>query len=146
MFKETPRFIGIDIGTKRSGVALASFDNKLVSNSWVVNHGEVSATKKLELILSSIKYPIKALIIGYPFHMNQSTDSKISDSQKNVLEVINLLNENYPEIIVIRVDERLTTKSSIDLGHSLGLNEKQMRDKKDAISAMFILDVYLHQE
>lgn len=146
MFNETPRYIGIDVGTKRSGVALASFDNKLVSNSWVVNHGEVSASKKVEAIFKSIEYPIKALIIGYPFHMNQAPEVKISDSQKNVLEVINLIKENYPHIEVIPIDERLTTKSSIELGHTLGLNEKQMRSKKDAISAIFILDIYLHQK
>lgn len=134
------RLLGLDYGEKTVGVAVS--DPFL----WTAQ-GLETITRKDETNLQSTmarmkelieSYEVKKIILGNPLHMHyaESERSKKTAYFKKKLETTF-------GVEVMLVDERLTTKSAIDVLNAGGVHKSQHKKVVDKIAAQLILQSYL---
>lgn len=134
-----PKFIGIDFGLKRIGVAITDELNIIASPYDTVETNNIYIFLK-ELLGNE---NIKKLIIGNPINLDNSLNpisKEISDFTKSFLSL-------YSDVEIIHIDERFTSKMAKRAILASGVNKKRRQDKKlvDKISATIILQTYLNQ-
>ena len=128
-----PNYLGVDYGTKRTGLAWADELGIALpigaipgvrEDGWVENFGEVVVEKKIDEI-----------IVGYPIHM----DGTVGRRAKEVDLFIVGLEEKF-NLPVHRVDERLTSLAAEEaMGKKNAKRKKQDLGKIDASAAGLIL-------
>ena len=127
------RLLGIDLGTKRIGIAISDYNQKVATPLQTL---EKSKQGKLIDALESIiaEYEIRGIIIGNPINMN-GTYGKSSQSAKDV--AINI--SNKIDIPVSLWDERLSTVGAFNLSSELDINVSKREKDIDKFAAAFIL-------
>ena len=119
------KYLGIDWGEKRIGLAIADSSAKLAVPFKVVeNINDITQCIKEE--------GIDIVVVGKPIKM--SGDAKLSDE---FIKFINLLKEKL-DIRIEIIDERLSSKHADSL-----IGDKKTKAPRDAIAAMLILQSYL---
>lgn len=121
------KYLGVDWGEKRIGLALANSENKISTPFKTVS----SPSALLEL---AKKEKINFLVIGNPRKMNgQESDNK------NFLRFINFIERELTgrDIGIILIDERLSSLQADSIMN------KKMNDNRDSLAAMIILQSYL---
>lgn len=131
------RFLGIDFGHKRIGIAISDPLN-IIARSMCVIENNSCTIEKLRKIIGD--YKIHTIVVGLPLTL-KGTKSQVS---ANVEKFIEMLKNNF-DVNIIQWDERF---SSIQAQHSmraLGLKKKQRQSKTLAneIAAAIILQSYL---
>jgi putative Holliday junction resolvase len=123
------KYIGIDWGEKRIGLALGDSEIKIASPFKVVN--------KVDEIIKIIKdEEIGAIIIGEPKPMSNAEykmSKKYADFLKELKEKI--------KIKIYVIDERLTSKAADAL-----VGDKKTKSPRDAIAAMIILQSWFDKK
>ena len=131
------RILAIDYGTKRTGIAVTDEFQIIASGLTTVN------TKELLAFLKdyTTKEKVELFVIGEPKQMN----NEVSESEADILPFIEKLKKAIPDIPIVRVDERFTSKMAFQTMIDAGLTKKNRRDKYiiDKISATIILQGYL---
>ncbi len=127
------RLLGIDLGTKRIGIAISDYNQKVATPLQTL---EKSKQGKLIDTLESIiaEYDIRGIIIGNPINMD-GTYGKSSQSAKDV--AINI--SNKIDIPVSLWDERLSTVGAFNLSSELDINVSKREKDIDKFAAAFIL-------
>ena len=127
------RLLGIDLGTKRIGIAISDYNQKVATPLQTL---EKSKQAKLIDALESIiaEYEIRGIIIGNPINMD-GTYGKSSQSAKDV--AINI--SNKIDIPVSLWDERLSTVGAFNLSSELDINVSKREKDIDKFAAAFIL-------
>lgn len=119
------RFLGVDWGEARIGLALGDSDTKLA-----IPYKTVSGLA--EVLQVAREEGVEKIIVGKPV--------KMSGSQENLTEgfcdFIKLL-EKEAEIKIEYIDERLTSKAADAL-----IGDKKTKAGRDEIAAMLILQTY----
>jgi len=134
------RYLALDIGQKRTGVAVTD-TNRIIAVAL-----ETVATSQLERFL--VEYlkqnEVEKIIAGMPVQMNNTP----SESVKYIQPVINRLKKVFPDIDFILVDERFTSKMAFQTMIDVGIKKMQRQNKStvDKISATIILQSYLESE
>lgn len=124
--KKTKRYLGIDWGKSRIGLAIAYSGIKIAMPFKVV--------KNMDDIINIIKdEQIDMVVVGEPIKM-QNKNLKMDD---DFLKFINLL-ENKIDIPIKKIDERLSSKAADALP-----GNKKNKAERDAVAAMIILQTYL---
>ena len=127
------RLLGIDLGTKRIGIAISDYNQKIATPLQTLDrskHNKLIA--KLESIVK--ENDIKGIIIGNPINMD-GTYGKSSQSAKDT--AINISNKfNIP---VSLWDERLSTVGAFNLSSELDINVSKREKDIDRFAAAFIL-------
>ena len=120
------KFLGIDWGEKRIGLAIAEEGLDLA-----LPYGTVpDLAGVLQTILDE---EISAIVIGKPYHM-ASLSYQIS---RDYLAFLEDLKKNT-DLSIFEIDERLSSKEADAMG-----GEKKMRAGRDEIAAALILQNYL---
>ena len=127
------RLLGIDLGTKRIGIAISDYNQKIATPLQTLDK---SKQGKLIDALESIiaEYDIKGIIIGNPINMD-GTYGKSSQSAKDI--AINI--SNKIDIPVSLWDERLSTVGAFNLSSELDINVSKREKDIDKFAAAFIL-------
>jgi len=133
------RILAIDYGRKKSGIAVTD-PMQIIANglTTVLSH---------ELYDFLVKYmqeeKVEKIVIGHPTQ-NSGEDS---ESMKYIKPFVNRLKNNFPNIPVVWVDERFTSKMAFQAMIDGGLKKKARQDKAmvDKVSATIILQTYLEQ-
>ena len=127
------RLLGIDLGTKRIGIAISDYNQKVATPLQTLDK---SKQGKLIDALESIiaEYAIKGIIIGNPINMD-GTYGKSSQSAKDI--AINI--SNKIDIPVSLWDERLSTVGAFNLSSELDINVSKREKDIDKFAAAFIL-------
>ena len=127
------RLLGIDLGTKRIGIAISDYNQKIATPLQTL---EKSKQGKLIDELESIitEYDIKGIIIGNPINMD-GTYGKSSQSAKDI--AINI--SNKIDVPVSLWDERLSTVGAFNLSSELDINVSKREKDIDKFAAAFIL-------
>ena len=127
------RLLGIDLGTKRIGIAISDYNQKVATPLQTL---EKSKQAKLIDALESIiaEYNIRGIIIGNPINMD-GTYGKSSQSAKDI--AINI--SNKIDIPVSLWDERLSTVGAFNLSSELDINVSKREKDIDKFAAAFIL-------
>ena len=131
------RILGIDYGTRRTGVAVTDPLQIFASPLETVMTGEI--WNFLDTYLQ--KEDVEAFVIGYPVTLN----NKPSDSVIHVGPFIKKLKKLYPGKELHLVDERFTSQMALSAMIAGGVGKNSRRDKSmvDRISASIILQSFL---
>ena len=127
------RLIGLDLGSKRIGVAICDEKQLIATPFKTINR---STAKELidELKIIIEENDIKGVIIGNPLNMDGSLGSSaqsVKDTSNNIKKSINLP--------ICLWDERLSTVGAFNLSSQLDVNVSKREKKIDENAAAFIL-------
>lgn len=131
------RILALDYGKKRTGVA--------VTDPLQIIATAVDTVDSNELIGWLKKYmqqeQVELLVIGYPLAL----DGSPTDATPLVEKFIGKFANVFPQLPVVKVDERFSSKMASQSIAEMGLKKKQREDKSliDAVSAVILLRDYL---
>jgi putative Holliday junction resolvase len=131
------RIMAIDFGTKRIGLAVTD-PLKLIASSLAT----VESNEAITWIKNySQKESVETFVVGKPLQMDGSDSQSAPATEK----FISLLAQAFPNMAIVRVDERLTSKIATRAMLEMGLKKKDRRKKGniDQISAVLILQSYM---
>lgn len=131
------RLMSFDYGTKRIGIAVSD-PMQIIATALDVVHPE----KIWDFLKDYIaKEPVETFIIGKPLQM----DGSASASTPHIVGFVRKLKKEYPNIPVVEVDERFTSKmaSAVIAQSDLKKQKKQQKSLVDRISATLILQTYM---
>ena len=85
--------------------------------------------------------PVEKFVVGQP----KQKDGNQSEVEKDILLFIRQLKKSFPNVMVVRQDERFTSKMAFNSLIQTGAKKKIRKDKGviDEISATLILQSYL---
>ncbi len=136
------RFLGIDFGDKRIGIAVSDEDKIFsFSRDFLTNNNELYI-KLLKIIKEE---NVSKIVIGYPlnFKSEQTIQTTKVIAFRNKLD--EFLNKNFLPLELVFFDERFTSKIAQCRLIDSGCNKKARRNKGlvDSISAQIILQDYI---
>lgn len=131
------RILAIDYGTKRTGLAVTDPMQIIASGLTTVETKELIQYLKA-YVNSEV---VEKFVVGEPKQM----DNTASESEVHIQKFLEKLQKEIPQIPVVRVDERFTSKMAFQTMIDSGLKKKQRKNKAlvDEISATLILQSYL---
>lgn len=137
IFAHMGKVLGIDFGLKRTGLAISD-DSKMFAFGLKTIDSDQLMDELKELIKAE---KVDELVLGLPKRMNNE-DSHIT---QNVLMLKEVLEKTFPELKVVLMDERFTSKMASHSMHMAGATKKQKQQKGliDKVSATIILQSYL---
>ena len=132
-----PRILAIDYGIKRTGIAVT--DELQIIASGLTTIPSETAIGFLRDYFA--KEEVSKVLIGEPKQMNGQPSESTPVIEKFVAD----FKAAFPEISVIRVDERFTSKMAFQTMIDSGLKKKQRQNKGlvDEIAATILLQDYL---
>ncbi|AGB41957.1 RNAse H-fold protein YqgF [Halobacteroides halobius DSM 5150] len=131
------RIMGLDVGDKRTGVAVSDPLGWTAQGKTIVE--EESSQEKLDYIASLIdKYNVEKVVVGLPKNMNGT----IGPRAQKVLSFVDKLKETI-DLPVITWDERLSTKAAEKTLIDADLSRKKRKKVIDKMAAVVILQNYL---
>ena len=136
------RTLGIDLGDKRTGVAISDPTRTLAGGLEVVEStGLKDCAKKVIDIVE--KYEVRDIVLGYPINMNGTKGESALKTEKfkSLLELLG--KEKGFGINVILFDERLSTSLAHVYMNETGIRGRDRKKKVDMLSAQIILQNYI---
>jgi putative Holliday junction resolvase len=129
------RFLCIDLGDKRSGLAVCDDNETIASPVGVIEGGG----NLYDRIIQAIKqYQAQALVFGLPLNMDGSEGDRTAIVRKFAAQLSGKI-----EIPVFFQDERLSSYSAGSKLSQTGLTHKKKKDRLDAIAAAEILKEFI---
>lgn len=129
------RFLCIDLGDKRTGLAICDGDEILASPLTVLE-----GQKKLiaEIIKIAQENRVEAFVFGLPLNMDGTESDRAALTRKFAQQLKNKIN-----LPIFFQDERLSTYSAGEKLSQTGLTHKKKKNRIDAIAAAEILKTFL---
>ena len=129
----TSRLIGLDLGSKRIGVAICDENQKIATPLKTINKPKFEdLINELEDIIKENN--IKGIIIGNPINM----DGSLGKSSQSVNDVSKAISKEI-DLPISLWDERLSTVGAFKLTENLGINVTKREKNIDKNAAAFIL-------
>ena len=131
------RIIAIDYGQKKVGFAVTD-ELQICANGLETVH----VTKAFDFLKDYVRREkVDVILVGDPRKMDNSQ----SDSARFIEPFVNRVKKEIPNIPVVRMDERFTSKMAFQTMIDAGLGKKARQNKElvDKISATIILQSYL---
>ncbi len=129
------RALGIDYGDTRIGIALSD-PLQIITKPYITLKNNSDFFVKLEGIVNEKE--VKIIVVGYPYGMK----GQITKQTEKVDLFIDRLKKNI-DIEVIKVDERLSSKSAENLLKKQGFKTGHNKSMIDDTSAAIILQEYI---
>jgi putative Holliday junction resolvase len=136
-----PRILAIDLGTKRTGIAVTD------SLKMLANPLETIETGKLIEYLKTYcaKEDVDTLVLGYPTRL----DGSQNEMTPRVISMKDRLEKQFPTKKIELIDERFTSKMAMQSMIAMGSKKKDRKEKAgnlDKVSAAIILQSYLERQ
>lgn len=134
------RIIGIDVGTKRVGLARSDLLRTSANPAGTFSPDEAIA----EISKLHREQPILAFAVGWPL----TTSGEESGATKMVDTFIKKLNRHFSEVPVYKIDERYSSKRAVQTMIKSGIPRKKRREKGrvDQTAAALILQQFLETQ
>ena len=134
------RILAIDYGIKRTGIAVTDELQIIASGLTTIP----SETAIAFLIDYFSKENVSKVLIGEPKQMN----GEPSESTPIIEKFVTAFKITFPEMQIVRVDERFTSKMAFKTMIDSGLKKKQRQNKGlvDEIAATILLQDYLKRK
>lgn len=129
--------MAIDYGEKRCGIAISD-PLKIIANAYAVLPPENILSELKKIVREK---EVDTIVVGYPVNMK----SEKTNITKAVDKFIDLLKKEIPNVIIEKLDERLTSKmaqQTLILTHTKK-SERQKKSNVDLIAATILLQNYL---
>jgi len=132
------RCLGIDFGLARVGLALSDPEGIIASPLKAIEWSDIHVlvTEIAEIISEKA---VGTIVIGDPIHLS-GEDSEISDQARAFAKI---LAERFPDLKIVHIDERLTTKQAERTLREAGIRTGHNKATVDAVAASLILQTYL---
>ncbi len=131
------RALSIDYGQKRIGIAVTD-ELKIAANGLDTIH-----VKDIHEFIKKYvaENDVDTFVVGLPITL----DNKPSESTIFVENFVGWLRNKFPNIEIVRIDERFTSKMAFQTMIDSGISKKARKNKEliDKISATIILQSYL---
>jgi len=133
------KLLGIDYGKKRIGVAETDDMQIVASGLTTVETDKIWAFFQKYLSENTVE----KIVVGESLDL----DGNPNPIEQDIKTFIKKFQKKYPEIEVIREDERYTSKMAFESMLQGGLKRKKRRNKAmiDQVSAALILQSYLYK-
>lgn len=133
------RILAIDFGKRRTGIAVTDPMQMIASPLDTVETGSLLTFLSNYLA----REEVEVIVAGLPLTL-KNTDTHVTE---DVRKLVARLQENFPHVRVVTVDERFTSKMAMDAMITGGMKKKDRSRKEnvDKISAAIILQSYLSQ-
>ncbi len=132
------RYLAIDYGTKRTGLAICDSDETIASPLTIIQ-GQKELLKKIAEVVETEN--VEAVVLGLPLNMDGSESSQT----RLVLKFAGRLKQHL-HIPVHLQDERLSSFSAEEKLASANFTKEKMRKRLDAVAAAEILEAFLEQK
>ena len=132
-----PRILSIDYGQKRTGIAVTD-EMQMIAFGLTT----IESAKAIDFLKDYFsKENVEAVIIGEPKQMNGLP----SESASIIKGFVTHFTNHFPEMKVVRVDERFTSKMAFQSIIDSGMKKNQRKNKAliDEIAATIMLQDYL---
>ena len=135
-----PRILSIDYGQKRTGIAVT--DELQIIASGLTTVPSATTIDFLKKYFETEN--VEAVLIGEPKQMNGLP----SESASIIKGFVTHFSNHFPDMKIIRVDERFTSKMAFQSMIDSGLSKNQRKNKAliDEISATIMLQDYLRSQ
>ena len=133
------KLLGIDYGKKRTGIAETD-DLQIVASGLTT----VKTDELFDFLASYLREnSVEKMVVGQSLDL----EGNPNPIEKDILAFINKIKNKYPDIEIIREDERYTSKMAFEAMIQGGLKRKKRRNKAmiDQVSAALILQSYLYR-
>lgn len=134
------RLMAFDYGTKRVGIAVSD-PLQIIATALDTVHPE----KIWDFLKNYLQQEqVETFVVGKPLQ----TDGTDSESAQHVVGFVRKLQREYPEIPIVHVDERFTSKIASQVIVQSGMKKNRRKEKGlvDTISATLILQTYMDTE
>ena len=129
------RALGIHYGDTRIGIALSD-PLQIITKPYITLKNNSDFFVKLESIVNEKE--VKTIVVGYPYGMK----GQITKQTEKVDLFIDRLKQNI-DIDVVKIDERLSSKSAENLLKKQGFKTGHNKSMIDDTSAAIILQEYI---
>ena len=131
------RIMAFDYGTKRIGIAVSDSMQIIASPLTTIHPEEI--WKFLSDYLAQEQ--VETFVLGKP----KQLDGTASESDQHVVGFSRKLRKTYPNIPIVEVDERFTSKIASQAIAQSGMKKSKRQDKQliDKVSAVLILQTYM---
>ena len=134
------RLLGLDVGTKRIGVALSDPLGLLATPLLILSHE--NQKKDIENVLELARtYEVSTIVVGLPI----SLDGKLWHQGQMILGFANML-QRSSSIQIDTWDERFTSAEAEKLLREAGSEPSKLKSKLDSAAAAVILQSYLNSQ
>jgi len=131
------RYLAIDYGAKRTGLAVCDAGERVVSPLRVL-HGQKNLVEEIRQIVSAER--IEAVVLGLPLNM----DGSQGPQAKRVMAFAEQL-ERHIGVPIHLQDERLSSFGAEQKWQEIGLSRSKKQERLDALAAAEILESFLEQ-
>jgi len=132
------RYLAIDYGTRRTGLAICDPGETIVSPLTVLQSRE-SLPEKIALIVEDEN--VEAIVLGLPLNMDGSEGSQTQLTRKFADQL-----QAHLSIPIYLQDERLSSFGAEDKLAPANLTRGEKKKRLDAVAAAEILDAFLEQK
>jgi|SRR5690606_7953687 len=131
------RIMAFDYGTKRIGIAVTD-PMQLIATSLTTVHPE-EIWNFLATYLQQEE--VETFVVGKPLQM----DGTASQSAQHIVGFMRKLKKTYPNIPIVEIDERFTSKMASQVIAQSGKSKSKRQEKGlvDTVSATIILQTYM---
>jgi len=151
------RYLGVDSGRKRIGLALGDREGSIVSPLKVLEALPGAKENARAIVKVAQEYAVAGIVIGLPLNMDgtQGPQAKLSKSLADAIrELIEsaaghrdappgaLETSEPPRCEVYLHDERLTSHAADHRLATRGLTQKKRRARQDAVAAQILLESF----
>ena len=131
------RYLAIDYGTKRTGLAICDRAETIASPLMVIQ-GQKELVKKISEVVEAEN--VEAVVLGLPLNMDGSEGPQAELALKFGKQLQNRL-----KIPVLLHDERLSSFGAAEKLNSANYTRKKKKKRLDAVAAAEILASFLQQ-
>ena len=131
------RYLGVDVGTKRIGLALSE-PGGIVSPLAVLPAGTGTDDNARAILAAAREYSAEAIVIGLPLNMD-GTEGPQAKLSRTLAEAISRIGP----LPVHLHDERLTSHAADRRLIDRDLTRKKKKARQDAVAAQIILESFL---
>ena len=132
------RYLAIDHGTKRTGLAICDAA-ETISSPLAVLHGQKGLLKKIAEIVKAEN--VEAIVLGLPLNMTGTESSQTKIVRKFAEQL-----EKHLSVPVLLQDERLSSFGAEEKLAPADFTRGKIKKRIDAVAAAEILEAFLEQK
>ena len=140
------RYLGVDFGTKRIGLAISEPDSGVVSPLKVLEGRQSIKENALAILEVAEEYDAGGIVIGLPLNMD-GTEGPQARLSKQLAEAIRKAAKTRPgtsgPMRIHLHDERLTSHAADERLLDRDLTRKKKKARHDAVAAQILLESFL---
>lgn len=134
------KYLGVDYGDKRTGLAECDISGLIAGGIGTISEGGMRKTA-VRVAEEAEKRSCKRIVIGLPKNMDGSEGPRA-----DVIKAFGALLSELTEIPIDYYDERMTTMVAYRFLGETGTYGKKRKDTVDTLSAQIILQNYIDRE